>query len=49
MEQFTPDERKRGIDFALRVLSQLESTVGSMDEPEEPAPTRLNRRRSREA
>jgi DNA-binding MarR family transcriptional regulator len=36
MEQFTPEERRRGADFTLRVLSMLESTVGEADEPEEP-------------
>ena len=49
MEQFTPEERKQGIDFVLRVLSQVETTVGSMDEPEEPAPSRLNGKRRRDA
>jgi len=48
MEQFTPDERKRGIDFALRVLSQLETTMGSIDEPDDPAPSRVNGKRRRE-
>ena len=47
--QFSPDERKRGIDFALRVLSQLENTVGKLDDAEEPAPTRLNGMKRRSA
>ncbi|MBO9513159.1 MAG: MarR family transcriptional regulator [Variovorax sp.] len=48
MAQFAPDERKRGIDFVLRVLSQLESTAGPLDEPEEPsAPARPNGRKRR--
>ena len=49
MKQFSSDERKRGIDFVLRVLSQLESTVGKLDDAEEPAPTRLNEMKRRSA
>ena len=36
MQQFTPEERRRGSDFTLRVLSMLESTIDEPDEPEEP-------------
>jgi DNA-binding MarR family transcriptional regulator len=36
MEQFTSEERRRGADFTLRVLSMLEGTADADDEPEEP-------------
>jgi DNA-binding MarR family transcriptional regulator len=45
MEQFTPEERRRGSDFTLRVLSVLESTVEDADEAEEPAARKPNRRK----
>lgn len=46
MAQFTPEERRRGSDFALRVLSALESTVDDGDdEPEEAAPRKANSRK----
>jgi DNA-binding MarR family transcriptional regulator len=45
MEQFTPEERRRGSDFTLRVLSMLESTVEEADEPEEPVARKRNGRK----
>lgn len=49
MAQFTPEERKRGSDFVLRVLSSLESSDAALDTPAddagEEAPKKLNGRR----
>ncbi len=47
MEQFTPEERRRGSDFTVRVLSMLESTVDESDEPEEPAARKPGARKRR--
>ena len=46
MTQFTPEERRRGTDFVLRVLSALESTAEDAEEPEPSARGKLNRKPS---
>lgn len=44
--QFTPEERRRGTDFVLRVLSALESTAEDVEEPEPSVPGKSNRKPS---
>lgn len=47
MAQFTPEERKRGSDFALRILSTLEAEGSEVEEENEPPVRKASNGRKR--